>query len=126
MADIQVRFSAASPIVPTSGETGLLVAPRAQFSCCLVVELSRGIWPGKPAAVARREPSTTQLRIAPACPLPIGIGKQLQVFDVEERMERSVEVLAANLFGVLGLSHILKPRVWAEFFLLCAKGKPAF
>jgi hypothetical protein len=33
-------------------------------------------------------------------------------------MERSVEVLAIILFGVLGLSHILRPRVWAEFFLL--------
>ncbi len=47
------------------------------------------------------------------------------MFEVEDRMERSVEVLAAIWFGVLGLSHILQPRVWAEFFiLLCAKGKP--
>jgi hypothetical protein len=35
-----------------------------------------------------------------------------------ERMERSVEVLAIVLFGVLGLSHILQPKAWAEFFIL--------
>ena len=34
------------------------------------------------------------------------------------RMERSVEVLAIILFGVLGLSHILQPKAWAEFFIL--------
>jgi hypothetical protein len=33
-------------------------------------------------------------------------------------MERSVEVLAIILFGVFGLSHILQPKVWAEFFIL--------
>jgi hypothetical protein len=33
-------------------------------------------------------------------------------------MERSVEVLAIILFGVLGLSHILQPEAWAEFFIL--------
>ena len=33
-------------------------------------------------------------------------------------MERSVEVLAIILFGVLGLSHILQPKAWAEFFIL--------
>ena len=33
-------------------------------------------------------------------------------------MERSVEVLATILFGVLGLSHILQPRAWVEFFIL--------
>ena len=33
-------------------------------------------------------------------------------------MERSIEVLAVILFGVLGLSHILQPRAWAEFFIL--------
>jgi hypothetical protein len=33
-------------------------------------------------------------------------------------MEKSVEVLAVILFGVLGLSHILQPRAWAEFFIL--------
>ena len=36
----------------------------------------------------------------------------------EERMERSVEVLAIILFGILGLSHILQPKAWAEFFIL--------
>src|SRR5438128_1610642 len=36
----------------------------------------------------------------------------------EERMERSVEVLAIILFGVLGLSYILQPKAWAEFFIL--------
>ena len=35
-----------------------------------------------------------------------------------ERMERSIEVLAIILFGVLGLSHILQPKAWAEFFIL--------
>ncbi len=33
-------------------------------------------------------------------------------------MERSVEVLAVILFGVLGLSHILQPKAWVEFFIL--------
>jgi hypothetical protein len=33
-------------------------------------------------------------------------------------MERSIEVLAIILFGVLGLSHILQPKAWAEFFIL--------
>ena len=33
-------------------------------------------------------------------------------------MERSVEVLAIILFGVLGLSHLLQPKAWAEFFIL--------
>ena len=33
-------------------------------------------------------------------------------------MERSVEVLSIVLFGVLGLSHILQPKAWAEFFIL--------
>jgi len=33
-------------------------------------------------------------------------------------MERSVEVLAIVLFGVLGLSHIMQPKAWAEFFIL--------
>jgi hypothetical protein len=37
---------------------------------------------------------------------------------VEEWMERSVEVLAIILFGVIGLSHILQPKAWAEFFIL--------
>lgn len=29
-------------------------------------------------------------------------------------MERSVEVLAIILFGVLGLSHIVQPKAWVE------------
>ena len=33
-------------------------------------------------------------------------------------MERSVEVLAMILFGIVGLSHILQPRAWVEFFIL--------
>ena len=33
-------------------------------------------------------------------------------------MERSVEILATILFGVVGLSHILQPKAWAEFFIL--------
>lgn len=33
-------------------------------------------------------------------------------------MEKSIEVLAIILFGVMGLSHILQPRAWAEFFIL--------
>ena len=33
-------------------------------------------------------------------------------------MERSVEVFAIILFGVLGLSHILQPKAWAAFFIL--------
>jgi uncharacterized protein YjeT (DUF2065 family) len=40
-------------------------------------------------------------------------------------MERSVEVLAVILFGVLGLSHILQPKAWAEFFILLrSRGEP--
>ena len=33
-------------------------------------------------------------------------------------MERAVEVLAIIVFGITGLSHILQPRAWAEFFIL--------
>ena len=33
-------------------------------------------------------------------------------------MERSVEVLASILFGVCGLSHIVQPKAWVEFFIL--------
>ena len=33
-------------------------------------------------------------------------------------MEKSVEVFAIILFGVLGLSHVLQPRAWVEFFIL--------
>jgi hypothetical protein len=33
-------------------------------------------------------------------------------------MGRSVEIVAIILFGVIGLSHILQPKAWAEFFIL--------
>jgi hypothetical protein len=33
-------------------------------------------------------------------------------------MERSVEVFAIIVFGILGFSHILQPEAWAEFFVL--------
>ena len=33
-------------------------------------------------------------------------------------MERAVEVLAIILFGIVGLSHILQPNAWVEFFIL--------
>jgi len=33
-------------------------------------------------------------------------------------MERSVEIFALIGFGVIGLSHILQHRAWAEFFIL--------
>ena len=33
-------------------------------------------------------------------------------------MERSVEVLAIILCGVIGLSHLVQHRAWAEFFIL--------
>jgi hypothetical protein len=33
-------------------------------------------------------------------------------------MERAIEVLAIILFGVIGLSHILQPKAWAESFIL--------
>jgi hypothetical protein len=33
-------------------------------------------------------------------------------------MERSVEVVVIVLFGILGLSHILQPKAWVEFFIL--------
>ena len=33
-------------------------------------------------------------------------------------MERSVEVIAIILFGVVGLSHLLQPKAWAEYFIL--------
>lgn len=41
-------------------------------------------------------------------------------------MERSVEVLSLILFGVIGLSHIVQHRTWAEFFIfLRSKGEVA-
>ena len=33
-------------------------------------------------------------------------------------MERSVEVLAVIFFGVIGLSHILQPKAWVDYFIL--------
>jgi hypothetical protein len=40
-------------------------------------------------------------------------------------MERSVEVLAVILFGVIGLSHLLQPLAWVDYFvLLRGKGAP--
>src|SRR5947209_6208663 len=33
-------------------------------------------------------------------------------------MGRSVEIVAIILFGVIGLSHILQPKAWVEFFIL--------
>jgi len=33
-------------------------------------------------------------------------------------MERSVEVLAVILFGVIGCSHVLQPEAWVSFFIL--------
>jgi hypothetical protein len=40
-------------------------------------------------------------------------------------MERSVEVLAVIFFGVIGLSHLLQPEAWVEYFvLLRSKGNP--
>ena len=33
-------------------------------------------------------------------------------------MERSVEVLAIILLAVVGLSHFLQPKAWAEYFIL--------
>ena len=38
-------------------------------------------------------------------------------------MERSVEIFAIILLGVIGLSHLLQPRAWVEWFILLqAKG----
>ena len=33
------------------------------------------------------------------------------------QMERSVEILAIVLFGVIGLSHVVQPRAWVDFFI---------
>jgi hypothetical protein len=39
-------------------------------------------------------------------------------------MERSVEIFAVIHLGIMGLSHILAPRVWADFFIaLREKGR---
>jgi len=38
-------------------------------------------------------------------------------------VERSIEILAVIQFGVIGLSHIVQHRAWAEFFIwLRSKG----
>jgi hypothetical protein len=40
-------------------------------------------------------------------------------------MEISFDTLAIMWFGLFGLSHILQPKAWAEFFILLrGKGKP--
>ena len=33
-------------------------------------------------------------------------------------MERSIEIFAIVFFGVTGLSHIVQPKAWTEFFIL--------
>jgi hypothetical protein len=33
-------------------------------------------------------------------------------------MERSVEVLAVILFTVIGLSHLVQPKAWVDYFIL--------
>jgi hypothetical protein len=33
-------------------------------------------------------------------------------------MERSIEVFVIILLSVIGLSHLLQPRAWAEYFIL--------
>ena len=33
-------------------------------------------------------------------------------------MERSVEVLAVILFSVIGLSHLVQPKAWVDYFIL--------
>ena len=39
-------------------------------------------------------------------------------------MERSVEVLAVILFTVIGLSHLVQPKAWVDYFvLLRSKGE---
>ena len=32
-------------------------------------------------------------------------------------MERSVEILAIILFGVMGLSHLVQPKAWVSYFI---------
>ena len=33
-------------------------------------------------------------------------------------MERSVEIVVIVFFGVIGLSHIVQPRAWVDYFIL--------
>ena len=54
-----------------------------------------------------------------------GLGETTSANHWEERMERSVELFAIILFGVLGLSHILQPKAWEEFFILLRGKGPA-
>jgi len=35
-------------------------------------------------------------------------------------MESSIQKLAVIAFFVIGLSHIIQPRVWAQFFIRCS------
>ena len=40
-------------------------------------------------------------------------------------MVRPVEIVAVVLFGMIGLSHIVQPKAWVEFFILLrGKGEP--
>lgn len=40
-------------------------------------------------------------------------------------MERAIEVYAAISFLVIGLSHVVQPRAWAEFFIWLRSKGPA-
>ena len=40
-------------------------------------------------------------------------------------MERAIEVIAAISFLVIGISHVVQPRAWAEFFVLLPRETPA-
>lgn len=40
-------------------------------------------------------------------------------------MERSVEIMAIVLFGVIGLSHIVQPRAWVDYFILVRSKREA-
>src|SRR5262245_44298341 len=35
----------------------------------------------------------------------------------EGPMEKSVEILAIVMFAVIGVSHVVQPRAWAEYFI---------
>lgn len=38
-------------------------------------------------------------------------------------MERALQIFAIIHFAVIGVSHIVQPRVWSEFFIaICAQG----
>lgn len=36
----------------------------------------------------------------------------------EKHVEQAIQIYAAVNFFVIGLSHVVQPRVWAEFFIL--------